>query len=66
MAANCYNYAYQSAQMNDCLAHSQTAGTNNMGSSGTTGTTSKTIMQNGNRGTAPSENNPNGKGATVQ
>jgi hypothetical protein len=66
-ATNCYNYAYQSAQMNNCLAHNQTAGMNGMGgSSGTTGNTGKTLMQNGNRGTAPSENNPNGKGATVQ
>jgi hypothetical protein len=64
--ANCYDYAYQSAQMNNCLAQNQsTGGVNNMGSSDTTGATSKTIMQNGNRGTAPSANNPNGKGATT-
>jgi hypothetical protein len=58
-AMDCYNYAYQSAQMNNCLAHNQTAGVT---SSGTTGNTGATLMQNGNRGTMPSTSNPGGKG----
>lgn len=67
VAENCYNYAYQSAQMNNCLAHSQTAGVNGMSSSGPTGGAYNNTINNGRgiNGNEPSANNPVGKGPTT-
>ena len=62
---NCYNYAWQSQQMNDCLARNpqqaQSAQSGNMSNADQNGAGGVNGPR-GQYGNAPSPNNPNGKG----